>query len=85
MAETTYALCAVTSLACTVLLLGGYRRGRGRLLLWSSGCFLFLALNNAMLFVDLALVPSIDLSVARSSVGLVAVTLLLAGFIWDGA
>lgn len=85
MAETIYALCAVTSLACTVLLLRGYRRGRGRLLLWSSGCFLFLALNNAMLFVDLVLVPSIDLSVARSSVGLVAVTLLLASFIWDGA
>ena len=84
MAETVYALCALTSLACALLLLRGYRRGRGRLLLWSSGCFLFLALNNMLLFVDLVLVPSIDLSIARSGVGLVAVTLLLAGFIWDG-
>lgn len=84
MAEAIYALCFLTSLACAVLLLRGYRRGRGRLLLWSSGCFLFLALNNALLFVDLVLVPSIDLSVPRSLVGLVAVTFLLVGFVWDG-
>jgi hypothetical protein len=83
-AEAIYALCFLTSLACAVLLFRGYRGGRGRLLLWSSGCFLCLALNNALLFVDLVLVPSIDLSVPRALVGLVAVTFLLAGFIWDG-
>jgi hypothetical protein len=75
----------LTSLACVVLLLRGYRTGRGRLLLWSSVCFLFLALNNALLFVDLVLVPTVDLSLVRSSVGLVAVTFLLVGFICDGS
>ena len=52
MAETVYALCALTSLACAALLLRGYVRSRVRLLLWSGLCFAFLFLNNVLLFVD---------------------------------
>ena len=40
MAETVYILCALTCMACAVLLLRGYRRSRARFLLWSSICFM---------------------------------------------
>jgi hypothetical protein len=84
MAETIYLLCAFTSLACAGLLLRGYRRRRTRLLLWSNVSFALLAVNNVLLFVDLVLIPSIDLSLARSTAGLLAIVLLLAGLIWEG-
>jgi hypothetical protein len=84
MAEAVYLLCAATSLACAVLLLRGYLRQRTRLLLWSSFCFVLLALNNALLFVDLIVVPvNLDLSVWRSATALVGVSVLLFGLIWE--
>jgi len=90
MAETVYVLCAVTSLACSVLLLRGYVRSRARLLLWSSLCFGFLFLNNVLLFVDMVLLPDQDsllgvkFAVWRSSVALVGLGLLVIGLVWDG-
>ncbi len=83
MAEAVYLLCALTSAACAILLIRSYRRTRTRLLLWSSLCFLGLALNNVLLFVDLVLVPTIDLSVARGATALAAVMLLLIGLVWE--
>ena len=84
MPETVYLLCAATSVTCTVLLLRAYRRQRTRLLLWSSLCFVLLALNNTLLFVDLIVVPSdIDLSIWRSGTALAGVSLLLFGLIWE--
>jgi hypothetical protein len=84
MAETVYLLCAVTSLTCALLLLRGYHRQRTRLLLWSSLCFVLLALNNALLFVDVIVVPSeIDLSLWRSATALAGVGVLLFGLIWE--
>ncbi len=83
MAETIYALCALTSLACAWLLARGYRQSHARLLAWSSGCFGLLALNNSLLFLDLVVVPSVDLSLLRHTVALGAVLLLLVGLIWD--
>ena len=53
MAELVYGLCALTSAGCAALLFQGYRRSGTRLLFWSSLCFAGLALNNALLFVDL--------------------------------
>ena len=38
-ARIIYALCAVTSLACAVLLLRGFTQTRARLLLWGGLCF----------------------------------------------
>jgi hypothetical protein len=66
MAETVYALCAVTSILCAVLLLRGYRISRTRLLFWASLCFVCLAINNVLLFIDLIVVPDIDLASWRS-------------------
>jgi multidrug transporter EmrE-like cation transporter len=84
MPETVYLLCAATSVMCAVLLLRAYRRQRTRLLLWSSLCFVLLALNNILLFVDLIVVPSaIDLSLWRSGVALAGVGVLLFGLIWE--
>jgi hypothetical protein len=84
MAEAVYILCALTSVACAVLLLRGYRRSGMRLLLWSGLCFVMLAISNVVLFVDLVVVPQdIDLSLIRSSLGLVGVATLLYGLIWD--
>ena len=83
MAEAIYVLCALTSIACAVLLSRGWRRSRSRLLLWSSACFLLLALNNGLLVVDLVFVRDVDLALIRSSLALAAVLVLLAGLIWE--
>jgi len=83
MAEAVYILCALTSGVCAVLLLRGYSRSRVRLLLWSGLCFVLLAISNLVLFVDLVVMPGMDLSLVRSSIGLVGVATLLYGLIWD--
>jgi hypothetical protein len=83
MAETIYALCTLTSLACAVLLLRQYARTRTRLLAWSSVCFAGMAANNVLLLLDLVLFPSVDLSLFRSGAALVAVLSLVVGLAWD--
>lgn len=80
-AEVVYLLCAAASLACAVLLLRNYRSSRMRLILWTSICFAGLALNNALLFVDLVVVPGVDLSLVRHLSALGAVAILLYGMI----
>ena len=83
MATAVYILCALTSLACALLLLAAYRRERARLLLWSCLCFGWLAVNNVLLVVDLVLATDIDLSIARVATALVGLLTLLFGLIYD--
>ena len=83
MAEIVYALCALTSIVCAALLLRAYLRSRAKLLLWSSLCFAGLAANNVLLFVDLVLVPDVDLSIWRSLPAIAGLLVLLYGLIWD--
>ena len=83
MATLVYALCALTSLACAVLLLRGYRASRVRLLMWSGLCFAGLAANNIILLVDTRVVPTIDLSLWRSLPALIGVAVLLYGLVWE--
>lgn len=83
MAEAVYLLCAVTSSLCALLLLRAYVRTGTRLLMWSGLCFLGLALNNALLVVDLIIVPDIDLSTWRLAPAVLGVALLLYGLIWE--
>ena len=79
-----YILCFLTSGTCAFLLARNYRRTGTRLLMWSALCFGFLALNNAVVFIDALVLPDIDLAVIRLSLSLAAVTVLLFGFIWEG-
>jgi len=78
-----YSLCAITALVCSYLLLQAYRRSGYRLLLWSGICFAGLTVNNLFLVFDKLVVPDIDLSLARTSVALVSMAILLYGLIWD--
>ena len=83
MAEVVYLLCAITSIVCAVLLATSYREQRTRLLMWSTACFVGLALNNVLVFVDIVVVPDVDLSLVRTGTAFVAVTLLLIGLLWE--
>lgn len=83
MAEPVYILCAATSAACAVLLLRAYGRSRARFLLWSGLCFVCLALNNVMLYVDLAVWRDLDLRLYRHAAALAGLLLLLWGLIFD--
>jgi hypothetical protein len=83
MAETIYALCALTSITCAWLLARGWRRRRMRLLIWSAVCFAGLAVNNVVLLLDLVFVPEVDLIMWRNGTALLAVSALLVGLIWE--
>ena len=83
MAETVYVLCALTALACGVLLLRGYLRSGARLLLWSSLCFLGLTVNNILLFVDKVFLPEADLAVWRAVAAFLSLLLLIYGLVWE--
>jgi hypothetical protein len=82
-ATIVYALCAVTSVACAWLLLRSWMRSRFRLLLWSGLCFAGLAINNILLFVDVRVLPEIDLSVWRTIPAVIAVMVLIFGLVWE--
>lgn len=82
-ANIIHLICLCTSIACTALLCRGYRRTGIPLVFWSALCFVFLSLNNLLLYVDAALLPDIDLRIYRLASNLAAVTLLLYGFLWE--
>jgi hypothetical protein len=83
MAEAIYILCALTSIGCALLLLSSYRATRARLLLWSSDCFVGLGLNTILLFIDLVVVPTVDLSLVRGVLALASIAFINVGLIWD--
>lgn len=83
MAGLVYLLCAGTCLLCAVMLLRAYAKQRFRLLLWSGLSFAGLMIENVMLYVDVVVVPDIDLSLWRKPPGFVAIAVLLFGMIWD--
>jgi hypothetical protein len=81
MAIVVYALCALTSVACALLLARAYRADRHRLVLWTALCFCGLAANNVLMFLDV--VFSLDLAIWRKLPALAGVLLLLHGFVSD--
>jgi hypothetical protein len=81
MAYFVYILCALTSLSVTCLLAIAYRKTRSALLFWSALAFLAFSLTNVLLFVDLAMVPDVDLILWRNSATLIGVVVLLYGLI----
>ncbi|HVH41686.1 MAG TPA: DUF5985 family protein [Labilithrix sp.] len=83
MNETVYVLCAITSLACAILLVRSYLRSRSQLLLWSSVCFVGLFVNNVLLVVDEVLTKSdVDLLIARDLTNAGSAIALVIGLIW---
>ena len=81
MAEVIYALCALTALACAVLLLLAARRTRSRMLFWSGLCFVGLALTNGLVVVDEMSGRPSALWTARLLLALGSVLVLLYGLI----
>jgi hypothetical protein len=78
-----FALALLTSAACMVLLYRAYRETRLRILLWSALCFVCLTANNLLLFIEVIVLPTIDLRVPRNLTALAGMMFLLYGFIRD--
>lgn len=76
-----YVLCLLTCLGCTALLFREYLRTRASLLLWSALCFVGLLVNNALLVVDLVILPRVDLRNIRLAAALLGLCFLLYGFL----
>jgi hypothetical protein len=76
-------LSLLASVACSLLLIRRYVQYQSRLLLWSAACFVFLALNNLFVVLDLVFFPNVDFVPYRTATSLGAVSTLLYGFIWE--
>ncbi|MGH2749598.1 MAG: DUF5985 family protein [Actinomycetota bacterium] len=83
MANVVYLLCALTSIACALLLIRGYARTKAKLLLWSSVCFLALVVNNLFLVLDRIFFTNVDLFVFRQVAAFLGLAILVYGLIWD--
>lgn len=85
--EAMYFCCALISSLCTYLLAKSYHRGGGRILLWMSVSFAFLAMNNIFAIVDLVIFPDFDLngSLVRNILFATAGSTLLFGLIWEAS
>lgn len=81
LAEAIYLLCAATSIAAALLLLRQYLRTRTGLLFWSFVAFLGLAVNTVLVYIDLSMLPDVDLSLARALAGAVAMIALVYGLV----
>lgn len=82
MAETVYALCGLTSILCAILLLRGWRETRARLLFWASLCFICLAIDNVVVFIDFVVTPpSVDLFWWRTPPAIAGMLLLIYGLV----
>lgn len=81
MAEVVYGLCVLMSIACATMLYRGYRASRTNLLFWSSLCFAGLAINNALMLLDLVVLPEVDLRVWRSGVATASLFMLVLGLV----
>jgi hypothetical protein len=80
-----YLLCGLTSAGCAVLLLRSYAQNKSRLLFWSGLCFVLLGISNIGLFIDLVVLPEIDLSLYRNCITAAALIMLVYGFVWEAS
>ncbi len=82
MAEAVYILCALTGLACAVLLGRAYVRNPSRFLLFSSVCFAALTINSMLLVIDRIILPEqVDLRAWRIGVASLGLGVMLWSFI----
>ncbi len=78
-----YLLCAATSFLCAALLCRGFVRTGVRLLLYSGICFVGFTIDNIVLYLDVIVIPEIDISLIRRLPGLLALVVLLFGLVWE--
>lgn len=78
-----YLLCFLASALCAILLVRQYAASPTPVLLWSAGCFVLLALSNLLVVVDRLILTEENLRPARLVLTLLAVSVLLFGFIWN--
>ena len=83
MGPAVYILGALVTLACGILLMRGYLRGRKKLLLWSSLCFFGLSISHVFVLLDLVVFPNINFYPWRLGSAVVAMLILLYGLIWE--
>ena len=84
MASLVYLLGTVVTLLCAILLLRAYGSVRMKLLLWSGLCFVGLTVSNALLCIDLILLPdTINLYMARLATAAAAMLLLIYGLVFE--
>lgn len=78
-----YSLCFATGALCAFLLGRSFHKTRARLLFWSATCFALLAVVNGIVILDMLVFPASDLRPVRLWLTVIAVAVLLFGFIWD--
>jgi hypothetical protein len=78
-----YLLCVITSAACAGLLGRAYAKGRTPLLLWTAIGFVFFAVNNLLLALDLVVFTTVDLSPWRQLAAGLGLASILYGFVWQ--
>lgn len=83
MASFVYLLCTVTSLVCCIMLLRHYRRSRLNLLYWNGIAFLCFTGANFLLYVDLILLPEVDLMLWRNLFTLGGILVVLGSLIFE--
>ena len=79
-----YLLCTLTSVSVAWLLFRAYIKNRTPLLLWSTLCFVGLAMSNTFLFLDIVVTgPAISLMPLRLGLALASGLVMLYGMIWE--
>lgn len=76
-----YGLCALTAFVCGWFLLRAYYARQSALLFWSAVFFGIQTVNNILLVMDKLVFPSIDMTIWRYMIALLAIMALLYGLV----
>lgn len=82
MALLIYSLCALTAVACAMLLFQSWRKNGSRMLWWSGVCFALLACSNCALVLEAVVFPGVALWPVRHALSLAGISALLYGLIF---
>lgn len=83
LSDIVYLLCFLFAAMCAGLLVRQYRIAPTPVLLWSAACFVLLALSNLLVVFDQIAMPESNFRTPRLLLTLLAVGVLLFGFIWE--
>lgn len=83
MVAAVYILGSLVVCLCAIMLLRAYTKAKRRLLLWSGLCFVGLTISNLLVFIDLVMIPDLNLYPLRLWTAAIATMLLVFGLIWE--